>query len=477
MRRAPAVRGRRRRPRGPRRRTDRPSARCRTDAVTRHDDARRVGERDPAHARDARDRRPLAGAQLLDHHRETADGKRAPTIGDGQVADDRDPGRRRACAPASATSGASGGLESTTTSSGACAERDDRDAEPRVRVRQRPGCRARARSAGHAIRWRARAARRSVASIPTRRSPSHSSPATSSSSQAPVTSVAPTRRSASDPTPIAASESDDAGRRSGPPKRAPAIGAHRPRVERVGRARHGRQDAHLVRRRAATPDSRASAPRRSSPVPAPRSPRPTTRRRGGRRPPAARRRGRRAAARCRRRSRTRRSRSTRGGRWPRARRERRTTSASAPSPASPVRSARGAGSGAVPILRGGTDTRSDSMPLFVDRTPATSISSPRTSCPASSPRRSRIAPVASWTTALSSSTVPDAEGDHAADGERARSSVRPARAAMVISVPGGLGWRWRWRWVMSRPSVAGRRRGQCQELDVAGIARLHAVAR
>ena len=158
----------------------------------------------------------------------------------------------------------------------------------------------------------------------------------------------------------------------------------------------------------ARPDIRAAAGRRSSPGPARRAPRPTC-------PPEN---GARSAARL--------APSTiRSGPLPSSTSKltvpleavradattapRTTTScASMASAASPLRSARGVGSAAVPSRRGATDTRNDSMPLLVDRTPATSSSWPRETLPASSPRRRRIAPLPSWMTADPASTVPDA---------------------------------------------------------------------
>ena len=114
-----------------------------------------------------------------------------------------------------------------------------------------------------------------------------------------------------------------------------------------------------------------------------------------------------------------------------------TSSASSPSPTSPVRISRAAGSEAVPSERAGSVTRSDSMPPNVERLPSTSTRWPRRSRPASPPRRRRIAPVPSCTTAVCSSRRP--VGIVTTPRMRTRVPVAAARAARIGVTPSALG--------------------------------------
>ena len=329
-RRSPAATGVRARPPG------RGRARVPADAVTWDDDVRASGRVQRTLATPVIG--PALGHTAAQRPPRGRGHEGAPTIGDGQVADDRDPGRparhaepasgreRRDRRPAATRSSGPAPARPTTPAAGSSPATEAAELE-RDRGTAWFGRRLEPVGGGRVDPDEALA-------VPQQ-------PGDVELLPAPFTSVAPTRRSASDRDADAASV---AGRVAA--TGAIARGARRGGLVEAG---HGRPERRApLPGLAATPDSRPSALRQSSPVPARRSPGPMTRRRGGRRSACSVRRGPPAAARCRRRSRTRRSRSRRGGRWhDRSANDHDLASAS---PASPVRSARGAGSAAVPIL-------------------------------------------------------------------------------------------------------------------------------
>jgi hypothetical protein len=111
-----------------------------------------------------------------------------------------------------------------------------------------------------------------------------------------------------------------------------------------------------------------------------------------------------------------------------------TSSASCASPSEPVSWRQASGCGRVPSRVGGADSRTVSIPDIVERTPSSTISSPKDTEPASSPSRRIMAPEESWMAAVPSPST--SLGSVTTPRTRTRALKGAARAAARLMTLG-----------------------------------------